>query len=117
MNICERINLLPDVKINKIYNLPNFTEQEIELFFNLSKNDYILLNKYRTLRNKIYFIIQLGYFRATQAFYNFDLEEIPEQVSCIYHRYFDDPESLNTLVAKPYREIIKSQASCYFKFI
>jgi hypothetical protein len=109
MNIGERINLLPDVKINEIYNLPNFTEQEIELFFNLSKDDYVLLNKYRTLRNQIYFIIQLGYFRATQQFYNFDLEEISEQVSSIYHRYFDEPESLNTLVAKPYREIIKSQ--------
>ena len=109
MKIQERINLLPDVKINEIYNIPNLTEQDIELFFNLSKDDYVLLNKYPTLRNQIYFIIQLGYFRATQAFYNFDLEEIPEQVLCVYHRYFDEPESLNTLVAKPYREIIKSQ--------
>ena len=68
MNIQERITLLADVKINELYNIPNFTEQEIELFFSLSKDDYIHLNKFRTLKNQIYFIIQLGYFRATQQF-------------------------------------------------
>lgn len=87
MNTKDRINLLSDAKINELYNIPNFTEQDIKLFFNLSNDDHAHLNKYRTLRNHIYFIIQLGYFRATQQFYSFNLEIIPKQVSYVYNLY------------------------------
>ena len=57
-----RINLLSDAEIEELYNIPHFTKQDREIFFALSKNDYKLLNQYRTQKLKLYFILQLGYF-------------------------------------------------------
>ena len=91
MKIKNRIHLLPENKINELYNIPNFTDQEMEIFFSLSADDHLLLTKYKTIKLKIYFIIQLGYFRATQQFYNFSLEDIPKEVLYVAKLYFDLP--------------------------
>ena len=107
MKIKNRIHLLPENKINELYNIPNFTDQEMEIFFSLSADDHLLLTKYKTIKLKIYFIIQLGYFRATQQFYNFSLEDIPKEVLYVAKLYFDLP--LKNINNKPYRTIIKSQ--------
>ena len=107
MKIKNRIHLLPENKINELYNIPNFTDQEMEIFFSLSADDHLLLTKYKTIKLKIYFIIQLGYFRATQQFYDFSLENIPKEVLYVAKLYFDLP--LKNINNKPYRTIIKSQ--------
>lgn len=71
-----RINLLSNVEIDELYNLPVFDKIDREAFFTLSNSDWKLLDAYRTQKLKIYFILQLGYFRATQQFYNFKFEDI-----------------------------------------
>ena len=43
MKIKNRIHLLPENKINELYNIPNFTDQEMEIFFSLSADDHLLL--------------------------------------------------------------------------
>ena len=113
MKIKNRIHLLPENKINELYNIPNFTDQEMEIFFSLSADDHLLLTKYKTIKLKIYFIIQLGYFRATQQFYNFSLEDIPKEVLYVAKLYFDLP--LKNINNKPYRTIIKSQQAIILK--
>lgn len=107
MKIKNRIHLFSDAKISELYNIPNFTDKEIEIFFSLSENDHLLLTQYKTIKLKIYFIIQLGYFRATQKFYDFNLEDIPKEVLYIANLYFDLP--FKNIINKPYRTIIKSQ--------
>lgn len=109
MKTKSRINLLSNIQLDQLYTRPNFTQQEIECFFALESNDYNYLRKYRTLKNKIYFIIQLGYFRAKQQLYDFNLEEISQEVTYITNTYFNNADSIRNLVGKPYREIIKSQ--------
>jgi len=107
VKIKNRIHLLPENKINELYNIPNFTDQEMEIFFSLSADDHLLLTQYKTIKLKIYFIIQLGYFRATKQFYDFSLEDIPKEVLYVEKLYFDLP--LKNINNKPYRTIIKSQ--------
>jgi hypothetical protein len=97
----NRISLLPDIKITELYNIPNFTDQEMEIFFSLSADDHLLLNQYKTIKLKIYFIIQFGYFRATQQFYDFNLEDVQREVSYLTNLYFDLP--LKNINSKPYR--------------
>ena len=52
MKIKNRIHLLPENKINELYNIPNFTDQEMEIFFSLSADDHLLLTKYKTIKLK-----------------------------------------------------------------
>ena len=107
MNREHRIILLSNAEIEELYSIPTFTNEDRESFFTLSKSDYKLLDEYRTRKLKIYFILQLGYFRATQQFYNFKLEDILADVSYVIGKYFD--QSQNTLTDKPHRESIKDQ--------
>ena len=109
----NRITLLSDAEIEELYGLPEFTDIDRDCFFALSNSEYELLDEYRTLKLKVYFIIQLGYFRATQRFYNFKLEDVSQDVSYLVNKYFDQPH--NSLMNRPYREIIKAQQSVILK--
>ena len=112
-NTKTRITLLSNAEIGELYSLPLFNKQDREDFFALSNSDYKLLDQYRTQKVKVYFILQLGYFRATQQFYNFKFEDILGDVSYLIHKYFD--QSKNTLTDKPNREAIKDQQNIILK--
>ena len=109
----KRIILLSDAEIAELYNLPMFTEKDRNIYFSLSSDDHKLLNEYRILKLKIYFILQLGYFRATQNFYNFILEDVPEDAIYLLNRYFF--QSNNILLGKPHRIKIKTQQNIILK--
>lgn len=109
-----RINLLSNVEIDELYNLPVFDKIDREVFFTLSSSDWKLLDAYRTQKLKIYFILQLGYFRATQQFYNFRFEDIWDDTLYVLNKYFN--QSKITLTDKPYRETIKDQQYVILKF-
>jgi TnpA family transposase len=108
-----RINLLSNAEIEELYGIPVFNEQDRDNFFALSNNDWKLLNSYRTQKLKIYFILQLGYFRATRQFYSFRFEDVLEDTLYVLSKYFDQPRK--TLSNKPYREIIKDQQHIILK--
>ena len=113
MNTKTRINLLSDAEIEDLYNIPVFNDQDREVFFSLSKDDNILISKYRTTKVKIYFILQLGYFRATNNFYTFDLKDVADDVLYLDKKYFSN--SGNKLISKPYRVTIKAQQTIILK--
>lgn len=108
-----RINLLSTTEIDELYSIPIFNKKDRELFFALSNSDYKLLDEYRTQKLKIYFILQLGYFRATQQFYNFEFDDVLEDVSYLINKYFIP--SQNTLNDKPHRKSIKDQQTIILK--
>lgn len=108
-----RINLLSNAEIDELYSLPVFNKKDRDTFFALSNSDYKSLDEYRTQKLKVYFILQLGYFRATQQFYNFKFEDILDDVSYVINKYFD--QSKAPLTDKPYRENIKEQQSIILK--
>lgn len=109
----NRITLLSPPEIDELYNLPNFNTQDMEFFFSMSDSDHLLIAKYRTIKLKIYFILQLGYFRATHKFYNFKLEDVPTEVAYLANKYFD--KNIRNIVDAPYRVIIKSQQEAILK--
>ena len=108
-----RIILLSNAEIEEFYSLPIFNKKDREIFFALSNSDYKLLDEYRTQKLKIYFILQLGYFRATQQFYNFKFDDVLEDVSYLINKYFTT--SQNTLNDKPHRKSIKDQQTIILK--
>ena len=111
----NKIILLSETEIDDLYNLPNFTKSEMEFFFSLSNEDYACLSKCRTLKNQIYFILQLGYFRATQQFYNFTLQNLSKEASYVNAKYFDKQNNLKSVIDKPYRETITFQQNIILK--
>ena len=94
MDKIKRIQLLTKAEISDLYDLPDFTEQERELFFSLSDLEHQALSQYHTYRTRVHFILQLGYFKAKQQFFNFRFEDVMDDTRYIlklhYNRTDDD---------------------------
>src|SRR5680860_1857947 len=83
----KRIQLLSDTEVEDLYALPEFNAAEQSLYFTLSKSEQIALNRYNNVKIKIYFILQLGYFKAKRQFFNFSLEEVKKNTKYIIKEY------------------------------
>ncbi|HHS3050858.1 TPA: DUF4158 domain-containing protein, partial [Legionella pneumophila] len=85
----NRINLLSDQEIEAIYAIPEFNKAERELYFSLTDEDMLIVKKYRTTKAQIYFIRLLGYFKAKQQFYKFNLGQDNDS-QFILGKYFEE---------------------------
>ena len=89
----SRINLLSDQEIEAIYGMPEFNKVERSLYFSVTTDEEILLvKKYGTVKSKIHFIRLLGYFKAKQQFYKFDLGE-DSHTQYILDKHFEECQS------------------------
>jgi len=86
----KRIKILSDDEISEIYSRPQFTDEEQKRYFDLSSAEQELLSFLRSVRSKISFILQLGYFKAKHLFFTFDFHEVKRDVEYITTRYFPD---------------------------
>jgi hypothetical protein len=84
----DRIKLLSPQEIDAIYAIPVFNKTEQDLYFSLSDEEMLIVKEYRTVKAKIYFIRTLGYFKAKQQFYKFNLGQ-DSHTQYILEKYFD----------------------------
>ncbi len=91
MKNTAHIQLLTDAEIESLYARPEFNYTEREGYFYIEDNDDVLVNKFVGLKSKLYFILQLGYFRAKQQFYTFTLEDVHSDCNYILNKYFSSP--------------------------
>jgi TnpA family transposase len=103
----NRFNLLSDTEIQEIYARPIFNEDQRQCFFSLKESDYLVLNNYRRRKAKLYFILQLGYFRANQQFHDFRLEEVKKDTLYINSTYFSN--EITALSGKIARDTYQKQ--------
>lgn len=89
-----RIHLLSDQEIDDIYSIPQFNNGERTLYFSLTDEEMLIVKKYRTVKAKIYFIRLLGYFRAKQKFYRFNLGQ-DDDTQYISEKYFNENRSIH----------------------
>ncbi len=85
--INSRIELLNNAEFEDLYALPKFTDEEREIYFFLDEKESQLLDQYKKPNTKLYFILQLGYFRAKNLFFNLDLNVIADDINHIIKRY------------------------------
>ncbi|WP_372827981.1 DUF4158 domain-containing protein [Polaromonas sp.] len=85
----ERLTILSDAEKTALYGIPHFDDfQRIE-FFALTETELALALGRKSLLAQVYCLLQIGYFKAKQAFFQFSLNEIAsEDVEFILQRYF-----------------------------
>lgn len=86
----KRLKILSIDEIESIYNRPRFTDEERIEYFCLSQSEQELLELFRSIKSQVYFIIQLGYFRAKNLFFIFTLNEVEDDFKYIIKHYFND---------------------------
>jgi len=107
----KRLRILGDDEIEALYELPHFTQEERAQYFTLSQIEKDVLAELRSIRSQIYFILQLGYFRAQHLFFVFDFHEVEEDVNYILQKHFphtemDDLSSVNKRTRLRQRRLI-----------
>lgn len=86
----KRLRILGDDEIEAIYGRPRFTHEERWQYFSLSQPEKELLTELRSVKSQTYFILQLGYFKAKNLFFTFNLREVEEDVQYILQQYFNN---------------------------
>jgi hypothetical protein len=84
----EELRILGDDEIQAIYGIPRFTPEERLEYFSLSSTELASLEKLHSIKSRIYYILQLGYFKSRHLFFVFDLQEVFEDARYIIEQYF-----------------------------
>jgi hypothetical protein len=101
----KRIHLLSKPEIEDLYSLPQFNQDERRYYFSLSKSELNDLDLYKNVKTRLYFILQLGYFKATQQFYNFNFEDVKADIRFIFKTYLQtNPLNLKGKISRNYNQ-------------
>ena len=92
----EHLCLLSEAERADLYARPDFNSVEQALYFSLNDRERMLLNQYSNIKTKVYFILQLGYFKAKHQFFKFKLEDVGIDVKYILAHFFNRTKGMLT---------------------
>ena len=111
----KRLSILTNSEKSFIYDLPKFTNLERKHYFNLEKiEEDIVHNKLNGLNSKVYFVLQLGYFKLSSRFFKFNFDEVVEDIEYILRNLFPEQE-LNEIKQHCDRKTIFNHQSTILK--
>lgn len=93
MENTKRIHLLSSTEVEELYARPTFNTHEQRLYFALNKSERAALAQHSNTKTRVYFILQLGYFKAKQQFFTFSLEDVSNDVQFVVSTYYSDAGS------------------------
>jgi TnpA family transposase len=86
----KRLRILGDDEIQALYGRPHFTDDERLEYFALSPTEKASLEQLHSIKSRIYFLLQFGYFKSHHLFFVFDLPDVEEDARYIQTQYFPD---------------------------
>ena len=110
----ERLTILSEAEKTALYGIPGFDDFQRVEFFAMTEVERSLALQRRGILKQVYCLLQIGYFKAKQAFFQFTLDEVPpEDVAFLMQRYFPAQTlTVEPLSTKEYyvqrREIVAS---------
>jgi hypothetical protein len=109
----KRLHILDDEEIEALYGRPCLTGDERTDVFILTQPEKDLLASFTSLPIQLYFLLQLGYFKAKQLFFTFAFDDVIEDVIYLLERYF--PETPQPSLRMPNKRTILKQRQCILK--
>jgi TnpA family transposase len=96
----RRLQILGEDEIEAVYGRPIFNYEERALYFSLSAPEKATLNQFHTFQSRIFYILQLGYFKVRQQFFAFTIQDVVADASHVQQTYFSDYPSMDFSIAK-----------------
>lgn len=97
----KRLTILSEAEKLALYGLPDFNDFQRAEYFALTDTERALVHQRNGGSEQVYCLLQIGYFKAKQAFFNFSADEVPpEDIAFVLQRYFPG----TTLTLRPRRE-------------
>ncbi|MBC8949899.1 transposase [Xenorhabdus sp. TS4] len=105
----ERLSVLTDAEQEALYGLPDFNDAQRLQFLALTESELALANNRPSLHAQLYCILQIGYFKAKQAFFRFEWHEVSDDYAFVMNRYFHDESFGSELITKHERYTQREQ--------
>lgn len=86
----KRISILGEDEYKALFGRPRFTYEDRCYYFSLSQPEKELLQNLHSFKSKVYFVLQLGYFKAKHLFFTFELHEVEEDLQYVLKQHFND---------------------------
>jgi len=110
-NKSRRLSVLTRSEQKIIYGLPILTSEERKYYFCLSDSDQEIIDtQIRGVESKIYYIIQLVYFKISFRFFKFNFSDVEEDVGYVLKKYFVTEINFNLNKIFDKRTIWKQQS-------
>ncbi len=86
----KRLKILSADEVEAIYGRPHFTYEERMEYFSLAPTEKTAMEQLHSIKSRIHYILQLGYFKARHLFFTVNLQEVEEDAKYIQERYFSN---------------------------
>jgi len=87
----KRLTVLSEAEKRALYGLPDFNDFQRAEFFAMTEAERALVDRRSGLTERLHCLLQIGYFKAKQAFFNVSEQEVPaEDITFLLKRYFPD---------------------------
>lgn len=83
----DRLQILSAEEYEQLWGLPRFSQYDRDLFFSLTAPELEILDRLRTHRTKAHLLLQLGYFRARQLFFRFEMTTVRDDLEYLRRRF------------------------------
>ena len=99
----RRLRILGEDEIDALYGLPHFSDDERPEYFSISPAEKRALDQLHSIKSRIYFILQLGYFKSHHLFFVFGLPEVEADAHYVQEQYYPGFELADLRIAKATR--------------
>lgn len=97
----EHLTVLSDIEKAALYELPEFDDEQRFTYLTLSEHELQLALSRKKLAAQVYCILQIGYFKAVQLFFQITWDQIsPEDIDFILRQYFSGQKLEPTVISK-----------------
>jgi hypothetical protein len=96
----KRLKILEADEIEAVYGLPVFDDEDRAFYFSLSPPEKALMSQLHGMKSSIYYILQLGYFKARQQFFVFNLRQVAADAQYVRRLYFPDDALIDLDITK-----------------
>ena len=87
----KNLTILADAEKHALYDLPDFDKLQRSEYLSMTAKELALAMRRQGFSAQLLCLLQLGYFKAKQAFFTFTLQDVPkEDVAFLVERYFHE---------------------------
>lgn len=110
----KRLSILSNLEKYAFYGLPDFDHEQQQQYFIFNLKEESLIEGCPSLHTKVYCALQLGYFKAKNAFFKFSLRDIAQgDINFITERYFNS-QTLSVFKITKHENYLQRQKICEF---
>ncbi len=95
-----RLTILNEEDLDALYGRPRFTQEVRAEYFTLSASEKTALEQFHSFKSRLFFVLQLGYFKASHLFFVFDLRDVEEDAKYLVKTFFPEFRDKDAAIAK-----------------